>query len=101
MTDESSLDRRPQTDDTWQETRWEQFHTWGEKRASEAVKLVTVALLLLITPGANLFIDRLASVGIGLGIVNFIGLLVLAAGLLLCFAAGSAQLLGIMGHRLQ
>lgn len=100
MTPDPSPDPRTRPDRPRREVRWERLGDWGSERASDAVNLVTVALVLLVLPGTGQLTDQLSSVGIGLGVVDLVGLFALVVGLLFCVAAGSAQLLGAAGRRL-
>lgn len=100
MTPEHSPGRGSRADDADQPSRWERLHAWSGQRAVEAVVLVTAALVLLLAPDSGLFRRELMSVGIGLDVVDFAGLVLLAFGLVLCVLAGTARLLGIGGRRL-
>ncbi|WP_135830089.1 hypothetical protein [Halorussus halobius] len=81
------------------ETFWERLYDWSDGRADDVVTLVAVALVVLAAPTPGLFEDRLLSLGVGVGLVDLLGLLALAGGALVGVATGLARIAGGLGRR--
>ncbi|NHN46626.1 hypothetical protein G9464_03320 [Halostella sp. JP-L12] len=80
------------------ETFWERLYDWSEGRADDVVTLLALALVVLLLPSPGLFEAQLLALGFGMGLVEFLGVLVLFVAALLGVVAGGARTVGILGQ---
>ncbi|MGM0604038.1 MAG: hypothetical protein ACQETB_00035 [Halobacteriota archaeon] len=77
----------------------ERLRAWGTGRADDVVALSGLGVLLLVLPSTGLLEASLASIGLGIDLLDLGGLLLLAAALFVAVAAGTARLLAAIGDR--
>lgn len=80
-------------------TFWERVYGWSDGRADDVVTVVAIGLVVLALPTPGLFEAELLALGFGMGLVDFLGLLVLTGGVLLGVVAGLARIVGHVGQR--
>lgn len=81
------------------ETGWQRLYAWSDGRADDVVTLIAVALVALLVPAPEPFAPRLAAIGIGVGLVDLFGLILLLLGLVVGLLAGLARIGGYLGQR--
>lgn len=81
------------------ETIWERLQEWGTGRADDVVALLGVGVILLLLPSTGLFAEQLTAIGIGVGLIDALGFMVIISAMLLAIAAGSSRAIGVLGER--
>lgn len=81
------------------DTFWERLYDWSEGRADDVVALLALALVVLALPTPGLFEAELLALGFGVGLVDFLGLIVLGGAILLSVVTGTARTVGFVGQR--
>lgn len=81
------------------ETIWERLQEWGTGRADDVVALLGVGAILLLVPSTGLLDGQLAAIGIGVGLIDFLGFVVIIGAILLAVAAGGSRAIGMLGKR--
>lgn len=82
------------------ETIWERLREWGTGRADDVVALLGVGVILLLLPSTGLLDEQLAAIGIGVGLIDFLGFVVIIGAMLLAVAAGGSRAIGTLGERI-
>lgn len=81
------------------ETIWERFQDWGSGRADDIIALLGIGALLVLLPSTGWLSSQLGEVGIGVGIVDVVGILLIVIALLFAIVAGGLRLIGVVGER--
>lgn len=79
------------------ETVWERLRAWGTGRADDVIAVIGLGLVLLVLPSTGLLADELATIGIGLGLIDALGVVALSVALLVAVLAGAARAAGALG----
>lgn len=81
------------------ETIWERLHEWGNGRADDVVTLLGIGTVFLLVPSFDLLSEQLTTVGIGVGLLDFLGIIIIAAAILLAIVAGCSRAVGAIGEQ--
>lgn len=81
------------------ETFWERLYDWSNGRADDVVTLLALALVALALPSTGLFEAQLTALGFGMGLVDFLGVLVLGVAAVFGVVVGAVRSIGFVGQR--